>query len=64
MLKAAGQEAPNVKPVLEINPEHLLLARIRAAQDDEFDQWARLLLDQARWPKAPRSPTRRPSSSA
>ena len=33
--------------MLEINPEHPLLARIRAAQDDEFDQWARLLLDQA-----------------
>jgi molecular chaperone HtpG len=47
MLKAAGQEAPNVKPVLEINPEHPLLARIRAAEDGEFDQWARLLLDQA-----------------
>ncbi len=47
MLKAAGQEAPNVKPVLEINPEHPLLARIRAADDGEFDQWARLLLDQA-----------------
>ncbi|MGE8590915.1 MAG: molecular chaperone HtpG, partial [Alcaligenes sp.] len=38
MLKAAGQEAPNVKPVLEINPEHPLLARIRAAEDGEFDQ--------------------------
>ncbi len=47
MLKAAGQEAPNVKPVLEINPEHPLLARIRSADDSEFDQWARLLLDQA-----------------
>ena len=47
MLKAAGQEAPNVKPVLEINPEHPLLARIRAADDGEFDQWGRLLLDQA-----------------
>ena len=33
--------------VLEINPEHPLLARIRAAEDGEFDQWARLLLDQA-----------------
>ena len=63
MLKAAGRSA-NVKPVLEINPEHPLLARIRAAQDDEFDQWARLLLDRRCWPKAPRSPTRRPSSSA
>ncbi|MBV7483257.1 molecular chaperone HtpG [Bordetella sp. BOR01] len=47
MLKAAGQEAPNVKPVLEINPEHALIARVRDADDTEFEQWARLLLDQA-----------------
>ncbi|OZI72679.1 MULTISPECIES: molecular chaperone HtpG [Bordetella] len=47
MLKAAGQDAPNVKPVLEINPEHALIARVRDAGDDEFGEWARLLLDQA-----------------
>ncbi|MVW78068.1 molecular chaperone HtpG [Bordetella sp. 02P26C-1] len=47
MLKAAGQEAPDVKPVLEINPEHALIARVRDASDTDFDQWARLLLDQA-----------------
>lgn len=47
MLKAAGQEAPDVKPVLEINPEHALLARIGDANDADFEQWARLLLDQA-----------------
>src|SRR3546814_13598951 len=47
MLKAAGQEAPDVKPVLEINPEHALIARVRDAEDAEFEQWARLLLDQA-----------------
>ena len=47
MLKATGQDAPNVKPVLEINPEHALLARIRDASDADFEQWARLLLDQA-----------------
>ncbi|KAG4080836.1 hypothetical protein HA402_010007 [Bradysia odoriphaga] len=47
MLKAAGQEAPSVKPVLEINPEHPLLARIGDAGDDEFEPWARVLLDQA-----------------
>ncbi|CAM3928993.1 molecular chaperone HtpG [Bordetella muralis] len=47
MLKAAGQEAPDVKPVLEINPEHALIARVRDADDSEFEQWARLLLDQA-----------------
>ncbi|CAM3962822.1 molecular chaperone HtpG [Bordetella tumbae] len=47
MLKAAGQEAPDVKPVLEINPEHALITRVRDADDSEFEQWARLLLDQA-----------------
>jgi len=47
MLKAAGQDAPEVKPVLEINPEHALIARIRDASDADFDQWALLLLDQA-----------------
>ncbi|WIR69311.1 molecular chaperone HtpG [Bordetella pertussis] len=47
MLKAAGQEAPEVKPVLEINPDHALVARIRDASDAEFGDWAALLLDQA-----------------
>jgi molecular chaperone HtpG len=47
MLKAAGQEAPDVKPVLEINPEHALIERIKNVGDDEFGDWARLLLDQA-----------------
>lgn len=47
MLKAAGQEAPNVKPTLEINPEHALVRRIRDAADGDFEQWALLLLDQA-----------------
>jgi molecular chaperone HtpG len=47
MLKAAGQEAPTVKPTLEINPEHALVGRIRNAGDDDFEQWALLLLDQA-----------------
>lgn len=47
MLKAAGQEAPEVKPVLEINPEHALIARIRDVAEPDFDAWAQLLLDQA-----------------
>ncbi|ARP78584.1 molecular chaperone HtpG [Bordetella genomosp. 6] len=47
MLKAAGQEAPEVKPVLEINPDHALIARIRDAGEAEFGDWAALLLDQA-----------------
>ena len=47
MLKAAGQEAPNVLPVLEINPEHPLVARVQAASDETFADWAALLFEQA-----------------
>ncbi|MFC3864976.1 molecular chaperone HtpG [Alcaligenes aquatilis] len=47
MLQAAGQEAPEVKPILEINPEHALIAKIQAADDEAFEQWAQLLLEQA-----------------
>jgi len=47
MLQAAGQTAPQVKPVLEINPEHALIGRIQDAADADFSEWAVLLLDQA-----------------
>lgn len=47
MLKAAGQAAPEVKPILEINPEHALVARMKETSDAEFGEWALLLLDQA-----------------
>ena len=51
LLKQAGQNAPSVKPVLEINPKHAFIARLESAQlaNDEglFDQWCHLLFDQA-----------------
>lgn len=47
MLQAAGQEAPEVKPILEINPEHALIARLQAAPEADFAEWSLLLLDQA-----------------
>lgn len=47
MLQAAGQEAPEVKPILEINPDHALVAMLKDSQDEDFDDWAMLLLDQA-----------------
>lgn len=47
MLKAAGQEVPDMKPTLEINPEHALIKRIEASGDDEIADWASVLLDQA-----------------
>ena len=47
MLKAAGQAAPNVLPVLEINPEHALVKRVQSASDESFSEWANLLFEQA-----------------
>lgn len=47
MLQAAGQAAPEVKPILEINPEHPLIARVQDANEADFSEWALLLLDQA-----------------
>ena len=51
LLKQVGQKGPQRKPILEINPEHPLVARLQAdlASDDvtRVDDWSRLLLDQA-----------------
>ena len=49
LLKQAGQPVPDVKPVLEINLQHPLIARLRAAQNDEarFADLAHIVFDQA-----------------
>jgi molecular chaperone HtpG len=46
MLKQAGQQAPERRPILEINPDHPLVARMKAGTDDTAG-WSRLLYDQA-----------------
>ena len=46
MLKAAGQDAPESKPILEINPDHPLVQRLKY-EDAKFNDWANLLFDQA-----------------
>jgi len=46
MLKAAGQQAPDTKPILEINPEHPLLLKLKS-DDKQFDEWTQVLFDQA-----------------
>lgn len=46
MLKAAGQQAPDTKPILEINPEHPLLLKLKS-NDQHFDEWTQVLFDQA-----------------
>ena len=46
ILKAAGQKAPESKPILEINPRHPVVLRLRG-EDKRFDDWAAVLFDQA-----------------
>jgi molecular chaperone HtpG len=46
ILKSAGQEAPISKPILEINPQHPVVQRLRT-EDAHFDDWAAVLFDQA-----------------
>ena len=46
MLKAAGQAAPDTKPILEINPHHPLVQRLKY-EEAKFDDWSSLLFDQA-----------------
>ena len=46
LLRQAGQKAPDRKPILEVNPAHPLVARLKGESGD-FDGWARLLFDQA-----------------
>ena len=48
MLKAAGQDAPRARPILEINADHALVKKLDSAEGAErFDDLANILLDQA-----------------
>ena len=46
ILRAAGHEAPQGKPVLELNPGHPLVQRLKY-EETRFSDWANLLLEQA-----------------
>jgi len=46
LLKAAGQQGPAVKPILEINPKHPVVLRLKT-EEKKFDDWSAVLLDQA-----------------
>ena len=49
MLKQAGQEAPETKPILEVNAEHALVKKLEASAANEalFGDLAHILFDQA-----------------
>jgi len=46
ILKAAGRDAPPSQPILEINPDHALVKRLKPG-DPALADWAGLLFDQA-----------------
>ena len=48
LLKSAGQNIPAAKPILEINPHHPLVQRLKAEADDaRFGDLAKVLFDQS-----------------
>jgi molecular chaperone HtpG len=46
ILKAAGQKVPASSPILEINPQHSIVMRLKP-EDPRFADWASLLFEQA-----------------
>ena len=46
ILKAAGQQAPESKPILEINPRHPVVLRLKY-EEKKFEDWSNVLFDQA-----------------
>jgi len=48
LLKQAGQALPDTKPVLEINPQHPLVLKMKDETDmDQVKEWSTLLFEQA-----------------
>ena len=48
LLKQAGHSLPDIQPILEINPDHVLVTRLKGQTDDQrFDDWTQILFDQA-----------------
>jgi molecular chaperone HtpG len=46
LLKAAGQKTPESKPILELNPHHALVQRLKT-DEAKLGEWSALLLEQA-----------------
>ena len=48
ILREAGQNVPEMKPILEINPDHALIKRLAKMRSKEkIGDWAQILFDQA-----------------
>ncbi len=46
LLKSAGQKVNHAKPILEINPHHPMVQRLKY-EEDRFVDWSHILFDQA-----------------
>ncbi len=46
LLKSAGQKVQHTKPILEINPHHPLVRRLKTEQGN-FEDWSHIIFDQA-----------------
>lgn len=46
LLKSAGQKVQHTKPILEINPQHPMVQKLKT-EVDNFQDWCHLLFDQA-----------------
>ena len=48
LLRESGQRAPSSKPILEINPDHPIVQRLKQEADATlFADWSHILFDQA-----------------
>ncbi|MGL4545748.1 MAG: molecular chaperone HtpG [Plesiomonas sp.] len=48
LFASAGQKAPEIKYVFELNPEHVLVKKVADTSDElQFNEWVELLLEQA-----------------
>jgi molecular chaperone HtpG len=48
LLKAAGQTVPTSKPILEINPQHPIILKMKGESDEHrFSDWSWILFDQS-----------------
>lgn len=48
LLKAAGQQVSDAKPILELNPEHAIIRKLQdGLEGDQLNEWVQILYEQA-----------------
>ena len=47
ILKSVGQDAPSIKPIMELNPDHPLVGKLKGEEGERFADLTNILFDQA-----------------